>query len=336
MLRAASIGTGWWGTELAAAVQGKSREIGIVACASLDAQSRAEFADRFNVRAAESFEQILADPEIEAVLLATPHSLHAKHAIAAASAGKHVYVEKPFTLTVDQGRQTIAACRAAGRVLAVGHNRRLLAGLALLKQLIDGGRLGTVLHVEANFSTAEGLAFAPGAWRLSRTESPGGAMFTLGVHVVDWLHHLFGPVARVTAQFRRRVMAHDIDDTASALLEFESGVTGYLGAMYAAPYTNYVHIFGSRANAVFRASQPESPNVRPSLFVQRADGGRELIDVPWVDTLHLQLERFAGACRGKGKVAVTGEEALANVAAMAAIIASAADGQAKAPEYAER
>ena len=102
MLRAASIGLGWWSDELATSVQGKSDKIRIATCHSRSEKRRRAFAEKFGTARHESYEAVLADPEIDAVILTTPHSLHAAHVIQASEAGKHVFVEKPFALFLER------------------------------------------------------------------------------------------------------------------------------------------------------------------------------------------------------------------------------------------
>ena len=151
MLRAASIGLGWWSNELAAAIQGKSQRIGIVSCYSRSQERRHKFADTFKTGTHETMEALLADRDIDAVILTTPHSLHGEHVIAAARAGKHVFVEKPFTLTATSGERAARACADAGVVLAVGHNRRFSAVTREIKRMVDDGEFGELLHIETNF-----------------------------------------------------------------------------------------------------------------------------------------------------------------------------------------
>ena len=316
MLRAASIGLGWWSDELAAAVQGRSEAIRITTCASRSAEKRAAFAARFGTAEHESYEDVLADGEVDAVLLTTPHSLHGKHVRMAAAAGKHVFVEKPLALTAGDAARAAEACAAAGVVLAVGHNRRFSAAAQCLRRLWDEAAFGTVLHLEANFSGPGALSYTPDRWRASRTESPGGALAGLGIHVIDLLCWLAGPARRVVARTRRRAVPVDIDDTTSALFDFDCGATGYLGSLFACPHTLYLNVYGTGANA-FAAIDANR------LEVQRAGGEPEPVALEPVDTLEAELEEFAAACRGEGSFRVRAEEAIHNVAVMEAIVASA-------------
>ena len=319
MLRAASIGLGWWSDELAGAVQGKSDGLRIVTCYSRSADKRAAFAEKFGASQHGSYEAVLGDPAVDAVILTTPHSLHAEHVIQAAEAGKHVFVEKPFTLTAESGARAAAACETAGVVLAVGQNRRFSAVAQALRDMLDGGRFGRLLHLEANFSAPGGLAYTPERWRASRIESPGGALMGLGIHMVDLLCWLGGPVRWVSAQAKRLAVSVDIDDTTSAILEHESGATGYLGSHFACPYTSFLNLYGTEANAFAAVDAGE-------LRIQSPGAGAEPCELAPVDTLEAELEEFAAACDGGPPFRVRPEEAIHNVAVVEAIVASAAQG----------
>lgn len=319
MLRAASVGLGWWSDELATAIQGKSEAIRIVSCFSRSADKRAAFAQKFTARTHDSFDALLADPEIDAVILTTPHSLHGEHVRQVAAAGKHVFVEKPFALDADDAHAALDACKQAGVTLAIGHNRRFAPAVLRLREMLEADEFGTVLHAEANFSGSGALRYAPGYWRANRAESPGGAIAALGIHMIDSLTWLLGPVLRVTAQAGRRAVAVDIDDTTSALFTFARGPTGYLGTLFACPYTSTLHIFGSLANAFAGVDGN-------TLIVHRAGGSPEPVALAPVDTLRAELEEFAAACRGEAAFRVRPEEALHDVEVMQAMVASAATG----------
>ncbi len=319
MLRAASIGLGWWSDELAAAIQGRSAALRIVSCYSRTPAKREAFARKFGTLVHDSYAAVLADPSIDAVILTTPHSLHAEHVTVAAAAGKHIFVEKPFTLTAGSGHAAAAACERAGIVLAVGHNRRFSAAARRLREMLGAGAFGTVLHAEANFSLPSALGYTPERWRANRIESPGGAIAGLGIHMIDLLQWLLGPIVRVSAQAVRRAAPVDIDDTTSALFAFESGATGYLGTLFACPRTNYLNIFGTKANALAEVDDNR-------LMVQPAGGPPTLEPLTAVDTLKVQLEEFAAACAGQAVFTVRPAEAVRDIAVMEAMVASAAQG----------
>ena len=323
MLRAASVGLGWWSDELAGAVQGRSTEIAIVSCFSRSAEKRSSFASKFKTGTHDSYAGLLSDPGIDAVILTTPHSLHARHVTQAAEAGKHIFVEKPFTLTAESGKAAAAACASAGVALCVGHNRRFSSAAGELRRMREEGEFGTLLHVEANFSAPGGLSYTADRWRASRVESPAGGIAGLGIHLIDIMCWIAGPVAKVTAQATRRAVPVDIDDTTSALFAFASGATGYLGCSFACPYTCCVNVYGTKANAFAQIDGDQ-------LDVQLPGGSRSPTGLSKKDTIRAELEEFAMACRGDRVFRVDPAEATSNVAVMEAIAESAASGTAVA------
>jgi len=156
-LRVASIGTGRWAGTLADAA-GQGTGLTIVACTSRSADHRAAFARKYGCRDVPTYEAVLADRDVEGVIITTPHSVHAEQMVAAARAGKHVFVDKPFALTVADARRATEACRRAGVVLAVGHQRRRQAASRAIKRLLDEGALGRVSQIEGNISADYGFS----------------------------------------------------------------------------------------------------------------------------------------------------------------------------------
>lgn len=317
MLRAASIGLGWWSDELAGAIQGKSDKLQIASCYSRSPEKRAAFADKFSSGQHRSYETVLCDGDIDAVILTTPHSMHAEHVAEAAAAGKHVFVEKPFTLTGQTAREAVNVCKSAGVTLAIGHNRRFSAAAQHLKEMLDRGEFGTLLHIETNFSAPSATKWTKDHWRANKLESPAGGLAGLGIHMIDLLTWLGGDAVRVTALAKRRALSVDVEDTTSSLFELASGATAYLGTFSTAPYTAFCNIYGTQANAFAAVDGNE-------LFVQRAGEPRQQVPLEPVDTLAAELEEFADACAGKVEYRVRPDEAVHTVAVMEAITRSAA------------
>ena len=329
MLRCASIGLGWWGGEHAAALQGTSKLLGIAAChtdsgdSAADATQMRDFADRYDAQPIARFDALLADQTIDAVIITTPHSRHVPQIIAAAEAGKHVFVEKPLALSVETGRRALDACRKQGVVLAVGHNRRFGSALAAIKNLVDDGALGTILHAEAHFSWPGGLTYPNGHWRADPAEAPAGAMTATCIHMIDSFAHLLGPIERVIAAYtKHRAVPLGIDDTTSFLVEFAAGPTGYIGGTIAAPDMSSLNLYGAAAS-IYAGIDEEQVTFHP------ASGPRESLAIEPVEpaeTLRLELEEFARACAGEGRFRVDPEDALRNIAVMEAAITAAKSG----------
>jgi len=322
-VRVAAVGVGGWGRVLADAAR-KETGLAVVACTSRSAENRAAFARAYDCREHPSFDAVLADGDVEGVLVTTPHSVHAEQVVAAAQAGKHVFVDKPFTLTLADARRATDACGRARVVLAVGHQRRRQAAHRTLKRLLDEGALGRPVQIEGNFSADIGFTLKPGMWRTVRDETPGGPMTNLGIHHVDTYRYLLGPIVRVAALVRRVALTGvDIDDATSILFEFASGSLGYLGTSWVhANRTAMLTVHGTEAQA-----WSEADGAR--LFLARR-GQPERVAVPLtaVDAVVDELAEFARCVRDGTKPEVGGEEATANIAVLEAIVESSQTGHA--------
>ncbi len=319
-VRLGVVGLGWWGVELAdAAVRSGKAEV--VACYARTDATRLAFANERGCRAATSFIELITADDVEGVILATPHSTHAEQVCAAAAAGKHVLVDKPFTLNTADGRRSVTAAADAGTVLMVGHQRRRQPAVRRIRALIDEGHLGTPLLATSIFTVGRGF---PASWRASRHESPLGGMTGMGVHMIDTFHYLVGPVRRVTA-FSNGVMAGEPLDHATGLqFEFDSGAVGNLVTSHFNPYVEEFNILGSKAAAF---SQSEGTRL---LTQQRGEMHRTEVPLTETDPLAEQLAEFAEAIRGERPVETDGEAGLAVVAVLEAAMASVERGEAVA------
>lgn len=314
------VGLGRYGRRLLEAVQGRSTKIRFAAAAVRNASAAEPVARQFGVPLAGSFEELLALPDIKGVVLATPHSIHAEQTKQAARAGKHVFVEKPFTLDAASAKEAAEACAAQGVVLAVGFNTRFRPEITELKRLVDAGALGTILHVEGNISgpPGAGLDRAADNWRYSRAENPAGGMTGKGIHLVDLMIWLCGAIGSVYAMSDRRVIGIPLDDTTSMLFRFEGGATGYLGTVLSTPPYWRLRVFGSDGWVEVGDDR------RMTLRRQGAEPvGRTF---PAVSTQLAELEAFADAILGRGDYPVSISEAVHGCAVLEAIDRSAADG----------
>lgn len=319
MIDAAIVGLGRWGQTLVASVQGKSDRLRFTAAVSRDPGRVREFTARHRLQILDSLDAALADPGIDAIVLATPHSLHAEQIVAAAAAGKAVFCEKPLTLTRAEALRATAACAAAGVVLGVGTDKRFFPAMQELAGLVESGELGRILHIEANFSNeVSARSFSP--WRDSPDESPAGGMTGTGIHVLDAMIRLAGPVRRVQAQLLVHRAAPDPLDTISALLEFRSGISGVLAAVRSTPPFWRIHVFGRDGSAEALG--------RTELVVRRSGAEPQHLRLPPVDSVHANLEAFADAVAGVAPYPTAPGEMVDVVAAFEAIArAAASDGR---------
>jgi len=326
MLNAGIAGMGWWGRTLVDSVQGKSGAIRFVAGTTRTLSDDArKFAGTRNIAVKRSLDEILADASVQAVVLATPHGQHADQMVAAAAAGKHIFVEKPFTLDKASAERAMAAIRKAGVKVAIGHNRRFHPAMKLLGQWIRDGRLGTLEHVEASMSVNAAPVIAASAWRADRREWPCGGLTPMGIHAIDMIVELFGPADRVFAQAVHRAATADIDDTTSVLFAMKSGATGYLSTLVATAPNFRFQVYGSAGHATI-----STPNFARLDFVPLA-GPTETHDFSAVEftgtTCRAELEAFAGTIAGGPAYPVTPEQMVHCSAIVEAVIASAAGGK---------
>jgi len=319
MLNGAIVGLGRWGLRLAESVQG-SDQIRFVRGVTRNPADRQDFARRTGIALTASYAEALRDPGIDAVVLATPHSQHHLEIVEAARAGKHVFVEKPFTLTRASAEAAVEACRAAKVTLGVGFNRRHAPAFVELKRRIAAGEIGELLHIEGQASGGSGLQLKAGNWRAMRAESPGGAMTSRGVHALDAMIQIAGPVASVQAISERRALAVEIDDTTSMLLRFAGGVTGYLGTLHTTGEFWRVHAFGTKGWLEMRGDT--------ELLARGmgAESSPERIAFAPLDRERAELEAFAAAVAAGQKFTVPPTEIVNGVAVLEALMASAAGG----------
>ena len=316
MINAAIIGIGRWGQTLVDSVQGKSDMIRFTAGVTRTRAKAEAYCRDHGIALGEDYATVLADAAVDAVVLATPHSGHADQIVQAAEAGKHVFTEKPFALDRASAERAVAACRRAGVTIGLGHNKRFCPNTVDLKRMIETGELGTLLHVEANFSAD--LAPAAGSWRDSRAESPAGGMTSLGIHALDCMIHLCGRITEVDARSLRRALPFDIDDTTCMLFGFENGMTGYLATLAAGGRLWHVRVFGADGWAELRGME--------TLVKSPTGAGPEVIDYPPEHSLKAELEAFAAAARGGPAYLITPDEMIHGAAVLEAVIRSVDSG----------
>lgn len=315
-LRAAIIGAGKWGRTLVASVQNHPESgIRFTAAATGRPDASRGWAAQSGIRLHASYEDVLADREVDAVVLATRHAQHAAQVIAAARAGKHVFVEKPFTLDRASALAAAEACRAAGVVMALGHNRRFLPATRDIRELLTSGKLGTLLHAEGHFGGPGGYGYGQGSWRADRAESPLGGMGGSGIHMLDMFIHLAGPVARVSVDSAARVLTNGLDDTTAMLCRFESGAMGTLVTLAATARYWRVALFGSEGIAEMRGQN--------QLVFTPREGEGWTREYPPHDIERAELAAFATACAGGAPYPLTSAEAVHGVAVFETMIQAA-------------
>ncbi len=331
MINAAIVGLGNWGQNLVNSVQGKSDKIRFVAGVLRHPENAREYAERQGLTLHSDYGTVLADPAIDAIVLATPHTVHAAQILAAAKAGKPVFTEKPFTLTSRDAAEAVRAAARNNVTLGVGFNWRFQPALQEIRRMLEDGRLGTLLHIEGNFCGPSVYRFPQAHWRQQRDEGPAGGMTGRGVHVVDAMLYLAGQVEAVQAQSYRIALDYGIDDTTSMLFRFKKGATGYLGTIIATAETWRMQVFGSRGWAEVGDVEHLTTWQMKVCFVEpenlHAHQRPQIITFPDTSTERAELENFADAVREGRPLAIAGGDEEHGVAVLEAILESAKSGR---------
>jgi predicted dehydrogenase len=318
MLNAAIIGLGWWGQRLVQAAQG-SGLIRFSRGVTLEPELARDFAAKHGLAIGTSFEDVLADPAIQAVVLATPHTRHRAQVEAAAAARKHIYCEKPFALARADAQAMLDASARAGVTIAVGHHFRLMPSMKALRREVASGALGAIMHVEGNYSHDWLKDLPVDSWRAAPEESRAGGMTGMGIHLLDCFRDLIGPMRRISALSRRRALPLPTGDTTAALVEFDNGATGTLATTLKTPFEWRLAVYGENAWA---------QSVSETRFIVcRAGREPEVTDLAPANHLGENVEAFAAAALGREKFPIDAAGILQTVSALDAVFRSVeADG----------
>jgi predicted dehydrogenase len=320
-LRVAALGIGWWSDVLADAAK-RSDRVEIVTCYTRSDDKRRGFAAKYGCRVAASYEEILADDTIEAIVNTTPNSVHLETTRMAAEAGKHVFLDKPIANTVAEGNAIARLCQDAGVVLALGYQRRRESHFRWIKSEIDAGRFGKLVQAEANISRDRLGKIDLSSWRYQAVGMPGGVMLQIGIHYVDVLEMLLGPVRRVSGALAQLVLPGDNPDVAGLMLEHENGAISNVSASYASASEYYMlNVYGKDASAYY------------DLFnglrtLKRGETRAHAVDVPANDAIREELEEFVHCVRTGAKPETDGWWAARNLAVLRAGVKSAREGRA--------
>jgi predicted dehydrogenase len=324
MLKAGIVGLGWWGRIITTTLSDSSR-LNLVAAADVDPATE-KFASAHGLSFTIDTNALLVKPDIDAVILCTPHTLHCDQIVRAAAAGKHVFCEKPLSLTRADAMRAVAACNTAGVVLGVGHERRFEPPTLDLRNAVDAGELGTLLQIEANFSQDKFLSLPANNWRLSERDAPAGPMTATGIHLLDLGISFLGRPATVLARVATLGSELRNGDTLAAMVTFQTGTNLMISAILATPFEGRFAVYGTRGWIEIRdKSHPENPT---GWTMTRQIGGkkREVIDYPVGSGVRANLEAFAAAASGEATYLMPQQQMIDNIAALEAIFKSAKTG----------
>lgn len=322
MLNAAVIGLGWWGKILTQTLA-PSDKITVIKLLDVDAEGGAAFAAEHGIDFTTDFAAVLADDKVDAVILATPHSLHEEQIIAAAGAGKHIFCEKPFCLNRASALRAMEAIEKAGVQVAIGHERRFEPPIMDAMALARDGKLGALMHIEANFSHDIFAVLDDTNWRLKTDESPAGGLTATLIHLMDLSISLFGQPDRVLASVECHGDVVKNGDTLTAQVKFENGRTASLNAFTHTPFFSRLAIFG--ANGWVEVRDKAHVQAPEGWFFTTCftDGKAETVECEVATPVLSNLECFADAIAGKADYPNTPEQIVRNVSLLEAIVKSA-------------
>ncbi len=322
MIKAALVGLGWWGQTHIRATAG-SEKLKFVRGIDIAPDNAREFCAEYGLELSSDYADALNDPDIDAVFLATPLSLHSDQIVAAAQAGKHAFTEKPFALKKADGVRAVAAAEVAGIQLGLGHNYRYAPALWEIRKLIDAGKLGELHHLEANLSHDGQIGVD--TWRRSAEEAPTGGIIHFGAHMIDLLCWFAGDMKEVYGQTTTHVLD---DDVGAVLIKFQSGTMGYLADLMATPAMFYFNVMGDKGWA---RAQGWLDDAKLTVCYTGGQPETVILEPRDVDAqIRANDENFAAACEGKEDYLFSPAHMAHTAAIQEAIAQSVASGAAVA------
>jgi predicted dehydrogenase len=320
-MRIAVAGLGWWGKQIIACLEKSPRfeiAMGVDPTPPADIE---EFRKLHPFKLAHSLDDALSDRQIEGVVLATPHALHEQQTLKVIAAGKNLFCEKPLTMTGEGAKRIIAACRRAGKVLGIGHERRFEPAFEEVQRLVSEGALGKILLMDANVSHDNFRRLAKDNWRLNPESAPAGMMTAVGIHMTDLLIKLAGPPQEVRTRSARLIFQPPAEDFVSADILFRSGAVGSLTALSITPFYARFTIYGD-AGWVEVTSEANVDQGKPTTLTHVDHKGRRSIVYEAADTVTQNFEAWADAVQGKTSYRFTDDELIENIRIFEAIVKS--------------
>jgi predicted dehydrogenase len=318
-LGVAVVGLGWWGRTIVPLLKASAK---LEVVCGVDVRP----VELDGIRTLASFDQALADPAVQGVVLCTPHTQHAGQIVAAASAGKHVFCEKPLSLSRADVLRAVKACNDNEVALAVGHEKRFEPPVQEVFRMARAGELGTLLQIEANFSQDKFLSLASDNWRMSEKEAPAGPMTATGIHLLDLSVGLLGPAQHVFASVRQLGSRLTNGDTLGILVSHKTGANSLISAILATPFDGRFAVYGNKGWAEVRdKAHPEAPQ---GWTLTRCLRGKEkqLQDYPAAKAVLANLEAFADAAAKRAPYPVPQDQMIANVSALEAVFRAVKSG----------
>jgi predicted dehydrogenase len=324
-MKVAVAGLGWWGKQIISCLDKSPRFEVLYGIDPKPPADIEEFRKSHKFTLDTSLDKALADPAVEGVILATPHALHEEQALSVIDAGKNLFCEKPLTMTGAGAKRVVEACRKAGKVLGVGHERRWEPAFEELRKIVDSGTLGKLLLFEANVSHDLFRKLAKDNWRLSTSSAPAGMMTAVGIHVSDLMVNIAGPAAEVRARTASMIFEPPAEDFVTASIAFKSGTRGTFTSLSITPFYGRFTLYGDQG-WVEIVSEGNVDWGKPTILTRADASGRRSTSYEPTDTVTQNFESWANAVEGRGKYRFTDEELVENIRLFEAIVLSSRNG----------
>jgi predicted dehydrogenase len=303
----------------------KTSDAELVAFCSRDLSKARAYARRHHARRAyHSLEDLLADPEVHVVYLATPNALHAAQAVHCLRAGKHVLVDKPMATCPRDALQVVQAADETGRLAGVLQQQRFHPANMHLIRLRDEGTLGKLNLLRVQI----GMWYSPNqSWRGTPALSGGGVVMDLGPHALDLMTEVGGAIARVDAQVRNLQFPGEVEDFACARLDLVNGAIGLIELSYCQhQYGGRVEAYGSQATFVVEGSMQSAGSYHT--WFRRGQTPEPVQEhVSTTDCYRAAIEDFTDAIQHNGRPAIDMMDGLRVTRLIDAIYTSARSGQ---------
>lgn len=262
---------------------------------------------RFGVKAEWDLDRALSNSEIDVVFITTPNDKHAEYIKAALQYGKHVFVEKPLTADLTDTLKLLPQLRNNKNVFMVGHNMRRRRAIRRVKTILASGVIGKVVSVYVNASKGIAFDLSPTNWRFSQTRHREGPLITLGIHLIDVFHYLFGAIHSASAIIKNISGKTEAPDSSAVLLNLECGATAFMEANYNTPSEDILNIYGTDGSIYLHR---DNLHYRLGRDKNRISSGLVPVELDNINTLAEETDEFFAAIEGRARIETGYQEAL--------------------------
>jgi len=327
-MNVAVAGYGWWGKQIVKSLATTDRLKVVTVIDPMPPADAPALAEQYGFKVVKDYDAALADKAIEGVILTTPNGLHEEQTIQGFAAGKSMFCEKPLTMTGEGAKRMVAAAEKAGKVLGIGHERRYEPAFEDLFKLVEAGRIGRLLSIEAHVSHNQFQALPKDNWRKDPKMMPAGLYTGTGIHMTDIFCAMAGRPVEVRAETDTLVYDKPMEDYVRAKILFDSGVHAMYSALSCTPFYGRFTAYGDKGWAEIISEANVDWNRPTHLVVSTAPGERETTTSNFTNeqTVTANLVAWADANQGKGKYRFTPEHLVDNTSIFEAIVQSAREG----------